>query len=358
MLVLLFGSLFFKSYLTTALKLYPDLSSISDNALSVHFLNVGSGDAILVRFPNNQTMIVDSGSASYQENVLFYIDNVFFKRTDGKKFVYMVVTHSDEDHMGNMLSILNTYPVTTLYRPNILASDYESEDALPSNTIVDTLVYNNFIQKVLQLSQQNSLNVITTFAGQTISINGQEMVQFLTPNVLNYSETNNYSPIMLLSYSNQKIMLTGDAEMSAEYEMINNYLLDINNLDVDVLKLGHHGSNTSTSLEFLETVKPEYIIISAGDEYNHPSPEVIDRIYSYSQANNPSLTNNILVTKEVGNVIYYINNEQPVAVTTILDAYDYLYLDYFYIVLLASGAVLVVAISASIKIKSGKATRL
>lgn len=349
---ILFGvSLFYSSFFETTFKLKPNLNAISQNALQVHFVDVGQGDAILIKFPNQSTMLIDSGPQSAKESLLYYIDNVFFKNQN-KIFNYVLLTHSDADHSGNMVEVLNNYKVINFLRPKIYSEKLET-NIEPSFKTVNTQVYDNLIKKL----QDIDVNVTFFEGGLTIK-EGESVITFFSPNLPKYSDVNNYSPIMVIESYNSKFMLTGDATSLVEQEVLNNYQHDI--LDVDVLKLGHHGSKTSTSIEFLQVVKPEYAVISVAknNSYGHPSVEVINNIYEYSLNYNSNLKDNILTTGEKGNIIFYANKNNSINFITIDKVFSYLFISWWQVVIVLVVVTDGFIIVKAIKFKTNKASNI
>lgn len=324
-------SIFFNTQLTYLFHLKPNLSNIAEDSLQVHFLDTGEGDVILVRLPNDKTMIVDSGLASKRSKIVYYINNVFLK--DGEDgFDYAVLTHSDLDHSGNFEYILDNYEVKNFYRPNIyslsLENGYSNQDL-----VIDDENYDAIISKLNKLSNSGKTNILFSFANaETEEL--KPYVTFLGPNKEHYSASNMYSSIIKLEYMGHSVLLTGDATTSNEVELINSY----SSLDVDVLKLGHHGSNTSTSSAFLEFTNPKYAVISYGENsYGHPSQEVINNIRNYSD----QLYNNIYTTYKDGNIICHISDGE-LNFETIKNINSYIFIDYYLIAIAIMGVCLII----------------
>lgn len=335
LMVALALTMIFSSKMETFFKLRPDLSEIKETALEIHFVDVGQGDAILVRFPNEETMLIDSGtnkSINYLKN---YIDNVFFKKKEEKKFDYILLTHGDADHSGGMLEILNTYSVDLFYRPATTASQQGSK------------TYSDILNKLDELQSSGKTSVVTSTKGITINCGDVPMIEFLSPTESYYNNLNNYSPILMITYSGEKIMLTGDAEAEIEAKVVEDYTLADNlaYLDVDVLKVGHHGSSTSTSQAFLDAVKPEFAVISVAkyNSYGHPSDTTIAKL------TNAHVTT--YMTSNKGNVICYVNENEESAFAFIQDADGYLYVDWYVIVIAGEGVLVVMFLLCNINNK-------
>lgn len=338
-LVVIFGiiflgaivSIFFNDRLSYLLHLKPNTSDIVANSLEVHFLDTGEGDAILVRLPNDKTMIVDSGTVSHRGDIITYIDKVFFA-DDDKEFDYAILTHSDVDHSGNFRYLLDNYKIHNFYRPRIFSKSLDTEYS-SQDMVIDDEHYDAIISRLKELESNNDINILySTMGAETSDI--EDYVSFLAPIKDYYSEENMYSPMIKLEYQGRSILLTGDATIDNEIELINTY----DNIDIDVLKLAHHGSDTSTSSEFLEYITPQYAIISYGENNNgHPSSRVMDNIESYSSL----LYNNIYTTYKDGNIICHISDNE-IKFTTIEDVNSYIFVDYYFIAIGIMGICLIV----------------
>lgn len=325
-------SLFASNQIEILLKLKPNLLSINQNATEVHFVDVGQGDAILIRFSDDKTMIVDSGESKYEKYLLNYINNVFFRDDKNKKFDFALLTHSDSDHSGNMVAILNNYEVGQFFRPKILIDGLENELFEGDVKYDNNETYCALISKLYELKLSNKTKVEFSTMDSYITLNNNAYVHILSPVKNYYSNTNEYSPIIVFENYGVKFMLTGDSTKDNELEVMNNY--DSSVLDVDVLKLAHHGSNTSTSLEFLNVTSPKYAIISVGEEntYGHPSRETLNNIATYNENSNDEDIK-IKQTQNLGNIICYVNDDGVLNFTNILNADDYLFVDWWIIVL-------------------------
>lgn len=321
---LIWISLFFEKDISYLCRLDVDTSVLNNEQLEVHFVNVGQGTAVLVNLPNGKTMLVDSGTKEYKTQLIKYIDNIFFK--DRKKhFDYVVLSHSDDDHCDNMETILDTYEIGVFYRPNISS---------------DSSTYNGMLIKLNSLKNNGKLEIIKNTAGLTIMDGTTTFVTWLTPNCLTYETDNDYSPIMVLEYMGKRIMLTGDATSAyGEIEAINStYLTDI---DVDVLCVGHHGSNGSTSNVFLENVLPEYIVIPVGkNSYGHPSVKMIERLASYDLEYDKNTATTYQTTLNDGNIIFYVKNDASLENFNIKNIDDYFFID-LYVILIGLDIVII-----------------
>ena len=226
----------------------------SQNNLTVHFIDVGQGDSILVQTPQ-ENMLIDAGDNTQKKNLLAYLEEYGVTALD-----YAVATHPHSDHIGSMDDVLQALPVRSILMPRL------SESNTPSNSS-----YQNFLTAV----QQSGAKVIAAKPGMTFSM-GQAEFTVLGP-VSQAENINNMSVILRLDWGETSFLFTGDAESAEEKEILNGEYADY--LEADVLKLGHHGSTSSSSKKFLQAVEPTYGIISCGvdNDYGHPHRETLDK---------------------------------------------------------------------------------
>lgn len=271
---------------------------LDKNGLLIHFIDVGQADATLIEFPTGETMLIDSGDKTITSHTKFknYLTKINFKIEENEPVLdYFILTHPDSDHMGGAEYVFDTFKVNYFCRPDI----YSMSENIENSTNVaqyDSVLYDNIIKKSLE---ENCIDIF--YISQDLRIpsttsNNEWELNFYTPivsdlpyiqnNDLSRPLTNDYSPIMILTYIDFQIMFTGDASKKIEQSFIN-YYDNIEyahiNFDVDILKLGHHGSGSSSCLEFLEFITPEYAIVSAGanNSYGHPSQDTLNRLYDF-----------------------------------------------------------------------------
>lgn len=240
-------------------------------SFQVHTIDVENGDAFLVRLPNKKTLMIDTGDEKYYERVSSYIRQYrYYEKL--QTIDYLVLTHPDADHIGNASKIIDNFGVKTLFRPKIY-SLYEKENGINEKdyNVSDSKIYNQVIQTAIK----NNCEIIFSKKGINLSADGVE-IEFLSPKEEKYNEDNNYSAVIMIRYEGNSILFTGDAETKVENTLIEDYG---SSLKADILKIGHHGSNTSTSQEFLNFVKPKYAIISSsGTSSILPNSEIIERL--------------------------------------------------------------------------------
>ena len=232
-----------------------DFSAAADSSpMSLHVLEVGKADSILIEC-GGKAMLVDGGTVDCGEPVAEYLD-----RRGVKELEYMVNTHPDEDHIGGLAYLIRRYPVKKYFAPDI-----------PKNLIPSSEEY---------LAAQKALNdkqiaTVVPRPGETFSLGGMK-IEVLAP-VRQGGSTNNNSIVLKLTYGKTRFLLMGDAEKEEESDLI----AGGEDLSADVLKVGHHGSSTSTTDALLNAVKPKWAAISVADDSNGlPKREVLKRLLS------------------------------------------------------------------------------
>lgn len=238
----------------------PELLNGQEEAeqLNVHYIDVGQGDCMLIEF-GDETMLIDSGERGNEQTVINYIRNEGFDSLD-----YVVVSHQHTDHMGSMVEVLGTFEVGQIIMPRI------SKASTPTNS-----TYTKFLKAVAD----NGAKVVAASAGKTYPV-GEAVVTILGPlNIVD--DLNNMSVVMRLDYGETSFLFTGDAEKQEEEDIIKAGY----DLDCDVLKVGHHGSKSSSSYAFLELVTPETAVITCGkyNDYGHPHDAALRRIKTYTE---------------------------------------------------------------------------
>ena len=213
MIILCMFSIVFTPQLEIILKLKPKY--YRSNSTEIHFIDVGQGDAIVVRFSNNEIMLVDTGTSNYLHKLTYYLDNVL----ETNKIDYFVLTHTDDDHSSNVISLVDKYQIGTFYRPNI----YEVYEG--KSPFID----NEHYRRILKTLDAKSINVKFNTEDESLNINGVT-VDWLCPidniGIANNS-TNEQSCILVIEDNNNKAMLTGDISQKIETYLINNYEKDV-----------------------------------------------------------------------------------------------------------------------------------
>lgn len=235
-----------------------DSPLLPDNLLSIVFIDVDQGDSFLIKFPSGTTALIDAGnSTKYFDNgerVIFPL----LQRLNIDTINYAFISHLDSDHFGGSISLINKGIIENLYKPKDAESVKDSifEEFLTANN-VNINYYSNQVKEI------------------------DECKLYMLNDTTNYSfdhfDSNNKSGILKIQYGNASFLFVGDAEFIAENYLIERYG---NFLKSDVLKVGHHGSKTSSSDIFLDFVNPQIGVISAGvmNRFNHPSESVINKL--------------------------------------------------------------------------------
>lgn len=220
--------------------------------LKVHFLDVGQGDSILIQFPDGRNMLVDAGGNDDAATVVNYLKKTGVERVD-----YLVGTHPHEDHIGSMDTVINEFQIGEVIMPEVTSTTRTFRD-------------------VLEAIDRKGLRIRPARAGMIILEEGQLVARVLSPGGEGYDKLNDYSAVIRLTCGKVSFLLTGDAEALAEREILASGAA----IKADVLKVGHHGSNTSTTAAFLKAVGPKYAVISVGvgNDYGHPHRAVLDRL--------------------------------------------------------------------------------
>lgn len=246
--ILLLPIIFLLIY-TSCINKTMDIIAPAQNKLLIHYIDVGEGDCILIQV-NNKNMLIDSGSKDSKS--ISYL-----KKHNIKKLDYMILTHPHEDHIGNAPSIINNFKINTIYAPKIVSS---SES------------FKNLILAI----KKKKLKITKAHSSQHIYLGDDVNCFILAPNSNSYEKTNDYSIVLKITYGNTSFLFTGDAESLSEEEMIHKGY----NLKSDVLKIGHHGSNSSTTSPFLNEVAPKIAIISCGrgNSYGHPHKDTLIKL--------------------------------------------------------------------------------
>jgi competence protein ComEC len=256
-------------------------TSDKNSGLIVYFLDVGQADCTLIQLPNGEEVLIDAGN--YGDGS--YIKN-YLKNLNVDDIEYFILTHPHEDHIGSAKEIINNFTVKKIYMPDVLASSnlYESTMLAIENKDIETI----FAKPGLKIIDSPGLKL-----------------ELLSPKSMYYSELNEYSAVARLEYDNTSFLFTGDAESVSELEMLGGGF----NLDSDVLKVGHHGGRTSSSIDFLKAVTPEYSIISCGEDnsYGHPHIETLNRL--------SDIGSEIYRTDELGTIVA-VSNGKDISITS------------------------------------------
>ena len=303
-----------------------------DGELLVHMLDVGQGDCIYIQLPDGKDMVIDCANYNddkeYEKKTFDYLDTYITDDT----VEYVMLTHCDSDHVYFMDELLKQYQVEKLFMPNVLAAPgttskdekalQDQIDGLDTSRFTDkdtigTVTYAEFF--IAALTEPNCEIVLNVdFDANTNSIIIEETTyrlvfycptqEYYDDSNLNSAERKNaISPIGILEYNGRRIMLTGDSNELNEPLVVER----TGKIDCDVLKVGHHGSATSTLNPFLDAYTFEYAIISCntyGNKFNHPRQSTLDRLKAHDIA--------VYRTDNNGNIVVSVDKDGNIKITT------------------------------------------
>ena len=226
------------------------LPSLVKGQLKIHFIDVGQADSILIQ-QGNASMLIDAGNNPDSSLIKNYITEQGITKLD-----FVVGTHPHEDHIGGLDYVINSFKIGKIYMPKAT-----------SNTIT--------FQDVVSAIKAKGMKPTVPTVEETFKV-GDATVTILAPNSSSYEDINNTSIVIRLTYGNNSFMLNGDAEDVSENEMLEKGL----NVKADLIKIGHHGSNSSTGQNFLNQVNPKYAVVSVGkgNSYGHPTHGTMDKL--------------------------------------------------------------------------------
>lgn len=226
----------------------PPLSNSSN--MQVHYIDVGQADSILIN-SNGHFMLIDAGNNDDDKLVVSYLQSQGVEKLD-----YIIATHPHEDHIGGMDTVVDTFDIGNVIMPNIETT---------------TKTYESFIDSLIN----KNVTAIEPKPGNTYEL-GESIFTIISPNNEYEKDLNNWSVGIKLEHGENSFIFTGDAEKASETDILNNNI----DISADVLKLGHHGSSTSNTEEFLKAIKPKYAVICVGEnnKYGHPHKETIEKL--------------------------------------------------------------------------------
>ena len=256
----------------------PVSTPVSGGEVQFHFIDVGQGDAALIRTEWGDVLI-DAGTNSSEDELKAYLDALGVTDIE-----YAVFTHPHEDHIGGADMVLNTYNVKRVIMPTATATSKTFE-------------------RMMDAIEAEKCEVIEATPDYVFKV-GELVCTVLAPISEKYSETNNYSVVIRADYGETSVLFTGDAEVDSEAEMLARYGLK-GTLDCDLLKAGHHGSDTSSSQEFLDAVTPAFAVISVGEgnTYDHPKQVTLSKYEAMGMV--------IYRTDKEGSIVFTTTGGEP-----------------------------------------------
>lgn len=239
-----------------------------------HYIDVGQGDSEFLELPNGQTMLIDASTKDQSDTIIEYIESKGYSSID-----YVVATHPHADHIGGMAAVIEHFDIGTIYMPNAETS---------------TKTFENLLETI----QDKGLKIKTAKVGLSVLDTADLDIEMLAPVQNSYSNLNNYSAVVKVTYKDTTFLYMGDAETDVEEEITAD-------VSADVIKVGHHGSDTSSSQGFVERVSPKYAIMEVGanNSYGHPKSEIVERWEnSGATVYRTDLNGNIIVASDGQNI--------------------------------------------------------
>lgn len=228
------------------------ISAPKEGEAAMYAIDVGEADCTLFVMPDGKNILIDAAGTDDYYTILTVLNELEIRKID-----VLVLTHPHMDHMGSMARIISSYDIGGLFMPDA-ASDSEE------------------FENILAEAKKKGVAPSLVSAGSVI-YNGEYKISVLSPEDKDYGDENLFSAVIRIDFGNTSFIVTGDAETANEKAMIERYG---DSLQADVLRIAHHGADTSSSYEFLEAVSPKYAVISVGADniYGHPSKTVTDNI--------------------------------------------------------------------------------
>lgn len=240
----------------------PVSENVSGSAeAQVYFIDVGQGDSELIRLKDSGIdILIDTGTRSTKQELADYLKELGVDDID-----ILIGTHPHEDHIGGMAKIIEEFPIGTLYLPET------SDEMTPTTKTYESL---------LDAAESKNVTVRTAAAGDVLLEQGNTSFKVLSPSHTDYDNLNDYSIVTRLKVGDTAFLFQGDAETPVEEEILDSGA----DVSCDVIKLGHHGSSTSSSRAYLEAANPSAAVISCGvgNEYGHPHRETMDLLEKLS----------------------------------------------------------------------------
>ena len=243
--------------------------AVPGDILTVNYIDVGQGDSKFIELPNGETMLIDAGNPNNASGIIRLIKDKGYSTLN-----YVVATHPHADHIGGMANVLDSFEIGKMYMPK------KEHTSKTFENLLDTI-------------DNNNIELHSAKAGVNILDTTDLDIAILAPISDSYSDLNDYSAVVKITYKGNSFLFMGDAESIVEKELLNAKA----NVKADVLKVGHHGSHYSSTSEFIKAVSPKYAAISCGanNQYGHPHSETLDRLNA--------LDISIYRTDEVGTIV-------------------------------------------------------
>jgi competence protein ComEC len=220
--------------------------------MDVHFIDVGQADSILIHTPKNKNILIDAGNENSSKELVKYLKERKIDTLDA-----LIATHPHHDHIGGMSEIMENFQVKAFYMP-------------------DLNHYTNAFRSLYDAVRKEGIMVFKAKAGDKIDVEPGIQIKIIAPLPGHYDALNDYSYVLKLVYKNTSFLLMADAGEQSETALLDKKV----NVKADIIKIGHHGANSGTTLPFLKEVDPEAAVISTAnrDPYGFPSKAVIKRL--------------------------------------------------------------------------------
>lgn len=242
---------------TTQVKLTEPVSKTTGTSgiMQVYYLDVGQGDSIYVKTPNGDDILIDGGKNDKGDDVVAFLHKYHVDDLE-----VMIATHPDADHIGGLDTVLQNMKVESVYMPRVTHT---------------TKTFEDFVVAV----KEEGLKLKEAKGGVSLGLQGVD-AHFVSPVTSYDNDLNSSSAVLRVTNGENNFLFTGDATVESEQDMI----ASGQDIHADVLKLGHHGANTSTSEAFLSQVQPKFAIVSAGkdNQYGHPTAEILQRMREHN----------------------------------------------------------------------------
>lgn len=247
-----------------------DMSGAESGALTVHYIDVGQGDSEFIEFPDGQTMLIDAGEREYGGEVCDYIASLGYSQ-----ITYVVATHPHSDHIGGLPQVFESFDVQNVFMPNASSSS-------------------KIFSELLDAVELEGCPVLQAKSGADVFESGTAHAYFLSPVYEEYDNLNDYSAVLRVTFGDTAFLFMGDAEEPVEEQLSGD-------ISADVVKVGHHGSSTSSSADFVSRVSAQYAVMEVGadNSYGHPHEEIVERWQSSGAK--------VLRTDELGDIVISSN---------------------------------------------------
>lgn len=266
--------------------LSPKAYDSDGDSVTVYYLDVGQGDSIVI-IAGDKAVLIDSGESDQFQTVSSFLDRQGISRLD-----LVIGTHPHSDHIGSMYEIIDNFDVGEVILPEI-----------PDELVPTSLCY----ERLLDSIGRNQTGFSWAEPGTVFTLTDSCEFEILSPLSMEQTNLNNYSVVTRLTHGKNIFLFVGDAEAGEEKELMAQYP----NLYADVLKVGHHGSNTSTGKKFMLAVSPEAAVISVGakNSFSHPSDKVLERLSDYGVTCFRTDRNGTVIAESDGESVQFLTEQ-------------------------------------------------